>query len=60
MSEKQSNGRPRYASGALVPPDELDMVAQAFGFQSARHLDQVCDQADRKRAARAHWPAVAS
>lgn len=51
---------PRYADGTFVPLSELDLIARAFGFMNARHMDQICDQADRSRAARAQWPAVAS
>lgn len=65
MSEKQNNGPakyrgPRYANGDPVPVDELDMLAKAFGFHSATHMDQICAAGDRKRAARANFGKLAS
>ena len=57
MSDSQSNGTakhelPRYADGRRVPMDELDMIAKAFGFHHARHMDEVCAQRDAQRAQR--------
>ncbi|MBA4858030.1 hypothetical protein [Nocardia farcinica] len=31
----------RYADGSVASADELDMIARAFGFTSARHMDEV-------------------
>lgn len=57
MSDSQGNGSvrhelPRYANGKQVPMDELDMIAKAFGFHSARHMDEVCAHRDAQRAHR--------
>ena len=65
MSDSQSNGTaryrgPRYANGDPVPVDELDMLAKAFGFHSARHMDEMCAAGDRRRAARANFGKLAS
>jgi hypothetical protein len=65
MSDSQSNGSakhelPRYADGKRVPLAELDMLAKAFGFRSARHMDEMCAAGDRRRAARANSGQLAS
>lgn len=39
MTAKQAE--PRYADGTPAEPEELDMIARAFGFLSARHLCEV-------------------
>lgn len=57
MSDSQGNGKtrhelPRYADGKRVPPEELDMIAKAFGFHHARHMDEVCAHRDAQRAQR--------
>ncbi|BAD56320.1 hypothetical protein [Nocardia farcinica] len=39
MGKKKAE--PRYADGTPAEPEELDVIAQAFGFLSARHLCEV-------------------
>ena len=65
MSDSQNNGSarhelPRYADGRRIPPEELDMIARAFGFHNANHMDTICAAADRRRAARKNFGALAS
>ncbi|MBF6085283.1 hypothetical protein IU485_28340 [Nocardia cyriacigeorgica] len=38
-----------YADGTLASPDELDLIARAFGFHSAEHLNRTIRNADRRR-----------
>ncbi|MFX0573128.1 hypothetical protein [Nocardia nepalensis] len=42
----------RYADGTVVPEGELETIAHAFGFSSARRWIEFHAAADRRRDAR--------
>jgi hypothetical protein len=43
---------PRFANGRPVSEEELDAIARAFGFRSAKEMEQAMQHADAARAQR--------
>lgn len=59
MSDKQSN-RIAFKDGTAASEHDLELIARAFGFYSVAYMNQKCAEADRQRAARANFGALAS